>query len=203
MVTGDNIMPNMNKESAVNMMRLEKTEFYAMNNPARRFIQKYWEFRIFKNFLKKHAFDLSEKVIIDAGCGSGYSSKLIMDEFKPSELIAFDIMPEQIAIAKRRYKNIDFRTGDLMQIKIPDNTADAVSVFGIIHHIPEWRKALKNISGFLKKSGVFLIEEPRERYTSNWNIFEKGIFDSGLIIQERKNIFGLYFRSYMCVKNKQ
>ncbi len=83
-----------------------------------------------------------------------------MDEFNPSELIAFDIMPEQIAIAQKRYNNIKFNIGDLTQIKIPNSTADAVFIFGILHHIPEWRKALRNISGFLKQSGVFLVDEP-------------------------------------------
>jgi ubiquinone/menaquinone biosynthesis C-methylase UbiE len=187
-----------NAESVENEMRLGKTEFYAMNNPVRRFIQKYGEFRVFKQFLKKQKINLSGKVIIDAGCGSGYSSKLIMDAFNPSELIAFDIMPEQIAIAQKRYKNIDFKTGDLTQINIPDSTADAVFVFGILHHIPQWRKALRNISGFLKQSGVFLVDEPRYRFT--WNEFEQGIRDAGLSLCERENILGPLFRSYMYIK---
>jgi ubiquinone/menaquinone biosynthesis C-methylase UbiE len=191
-------MSTSNNEAAENEMRLGKTEFYAMNNPVRRFIQKYWEFRLFKHFLKKHKTNLSRKVIIDAGCGSGYSSKLIMDAFNPSELIAFDIMPEQIAIAQKRYTNITFKIGDLTQIKIPDGTADAVFIFGILHHIPEWRKALRNISGFLKQSGVFLVDEPKYRFT--WNEFEQGIRDTRLSICERKNFLGPLFRSYLCIK---
>jgi ubiquinone/menaquinone biosynthesis C-methylase UbiE len=191
-------MSTSNNEAAENEMRLGKTEFYAMNNPVRRFIQKYWEFRLFKHFLKKQKINLSGKVIIDAGCGSGYSSRLIMDEFNPSELIAFDIMPEQIAIAQKRYTDIRFKIGDLTQINIPDGTADAVFVFGILHHIPEWRKALRNISGFLKQSGVFLVDEPKYRFT--WNEFEQGIRDTRLSICERKNFLGPLFRSYLCIK---
>jgi ubiquinone/menaquinone biosynthesis C-methylase UbiE len=191
-------MSNSNEEIAENEMRLGKTEFYAMNNPVRRFIQKYGEFRVFKLFLKKQKINLYGKVIIDAGCGSGYSSKLILDTFNPSELIAFDIMPEQIAIAQKRYADITFKIGDLTQIKIPDSSADAVFVFGILHHIPEWRKALSNISGFLKQSGVFLVDEPKYRFT--WNEFEQGIRAAGLSICERKNIFASFFRSYLCVK---
>jgi len=191
-------MSTSNNEATENEMGLGKMEFYAMNNPVRRFIQKYGEFRVFKHFLKKQKINLSGKVIIDAGCGSGYSSKLLMDEFNPSELIAFDIMPEQIAIAQKRYTNIKFKIGDLTQIKLPDSAADAVFVFGILHHIPEWRKALRNISGFLKQSGVFLVDEPKYRFT--WNEFEQGIRDSGLSICERKNFLGPLFRSYLCIK---
>ena len=46
-------MANTNIASLGNEMRLGKMEFYAMNNPLRRFIQKYGQFRVFKNFLKK------------------------------------------------------------------------------------------------------------------------------------------------------
>ncbi len=185
-------------ESMQNEMRLGKPEFIAMNNPVRRLIQKYIEFKILKKFLKKQNINLSGKVIIDAGCGSGYSSRLIKDEFHPSRLISFDLMPEQIAIARKRYPDIQFNTGDLTQINIPDNTADAVFIFGILHHIPEWRKALSNISGFLKPSGVLLVEEPKYRFT--WNEFEDGIHNSGFSIIERVNLLGSHFRSYLCMK---
>ena len=191
-------MSTSDTETAENEMRLGKTEFYAMNNPMRRFIQKYGEFRVFKHFLKKQNINLSGKVIIDAGCGSGYSSKLILDAFNPSELIAFDIMPEQIAIAQKRYTNITFNIGDLTQIEIPGSTADAVFIFGVLHHIPEWRKALRNVSGFLKQSGVLLVDEPKYRFT--WNEFEQGIRDAGLLLCERKKHFGSLFRSYLCIK---
>jgi len=62
-------------------MRLGKLEFLAMNNPLRRWIQKHTEFRIFRNQLKRCFVDLDGEVIMDAGCGSGYSTELIVKEF--------------------------------------------------------------------------------------------------------------------------
>ena len=193
-------MLSIDNETIVNRMRLGKTEFMLMNNPFRRLIQKEFEFRVFKNFLKKQNINLFGKVIIDAGCGSGHSSKLIKERFNPSELMAFDIMPEQITIAQKRYKDIHFMVGDLTRIQIPKNMADAVFVFGILHHIPNWQKALKNISGFLNQSGIFLVEEPIGGFIRNWNEFEQGMHDSGLSICERKDLFGPLFRSYLCMK---
>ena len=52
-------------------MRLGKLEFAAMNNPVRRWLQKYIEFRIFKNQLKKRDIHLEDGVIMDAGCRGG------------------------------------------------------------------------------------------------------------------------------------
>ena len=66
-----------------NSMRLGQFEFNAMNNPFRRFFQKHKEFALFKKMLKRNTIDLYGKIIMDAGCGSGYSTKLIIDEFHP------------------------------------------------------------------------------------------------------------------------
>lgn len=44
-------------------MELNKNEFYLMNNPMRRWLQKNIEFRTFKKFLDKHHLSLEGKVI--------------------------------------------------------------------------------------------------------------------------------------------
>ncbi len=59
-------------------MRLSKAEFLAMNNPVRRYVQKHLELKIIREHLKKHNFSLEGKIILDAGCGSGYSTQLII-----------------------------------------------------------------------------------------------------------------------------
>ena len=53
-------------------MRLSKAEFFAMNNPIRRLMQRNLEFRAFRESLKKHNIDLRGKMILDAGCGLGW-----------------------------------------------------------------------------------------------------------------------------------
>jgi ubiquinone/menaquinone biosynthesis C-methylase UbiE len=179
-------------------MRLGKFEFIAMNNVFRRWIQKHYEFPIFKNQLKRNNIDLAGKIIMDGGCGSGYSTELILNEFHPSRIIAFDYMPEQINLAKRRNLDVDFKIGDLTHIDSADGTFDAVFVFGVLHHIPEWRNALEQISRVLKSGGVLLVEEPKYRFT--WIDFESGITDAGLKILDIKKWVLMDFRSYLCRK---
>ena len=130
-------------------MRLSRIEFLAMNNYVRRFLQKHLEFKIFKQLLKKHNIDLTGKVILDVGCGSGYGSELIVKEFKPSQIIGFNFMPEQIALAKKRRLKADFFVCDATKIELPDNMFDAAFVFGVLHHIPEWKKSLQEIARVL------------------------------------------------------
>ena len=140
------------------IMRLGKLEFAAMNNPIRRLVQKHLEFKTFCNFLKSHDIDLTNTVIMDAGCGSGYSTELIINKFKPAGVIAFDLMPEQIALAKRRHLPVDFTIDDITKLQQPDNSCDAVFIFGILHHIPEWRTAIRETGRVLKQGGYLLVE---------------------------------------------
>lgn len=144
-------------------MKLSRPEFMAMNNPIRRWIQKTIEFRLFHRFLEKHKINLNGGVILDAGCGSGYSTKLIEAKYSPEELVAFDIMPEQIELAKKRCLQASFFVGDVTDIDSPSNKYDAVFAFGILHHVPQWKRGLREIYRVLKPNGVLLIEEINRR----------------------------------------
>jgi ubiquinone/menaquinone biosynthesis C-methylase UbiE len=173
-------------------------EFRAMNNPPRRWFQKYVEFRIFTNFLQRNHIDLTGKTIMDGGCGSGYSTELIVERFHPSDIVAFDYMPEMIYLARRRNVEAEFSVGDLTAIELSDGRFDAVFVFGVLHHIPEWRKALSEIARVLKTNGVFLVEEPRVRFT--WKEFQSGMRDAGFEILDLTRLVFINFHFYLCRK---
>lgn len=179
-------------------MRLGKVEFFAMNNPLRRWWQKHLEFPLFLAMLERRGIDLKGAAIMDAGCGSGYSTALILDRFKPSRLIAFDLMPEQIMLANKRGLGKSFHVGDATRMDAQDASCDAVFIFGILHHIPAWREALSETSRVLKPGGVMLLEEPHYRF--EWPELEKGIREAGMEILDRKAWLLGHFRSYLCSK---
>jgi len=196
-------------------MRLNKVEFAAMNNPIRRLMQRRLEFRTFKGSLKEHNIDLKGKIILDAGCGSGYSSQLIINEFNPAKLVAFDFMPEQIELAKKRFLNADFFIGDATRMELASESFDAVFIFGILHHIPQWKKAVSEVARVLKGQGVLLVEEisrsgvlffnrlgfihPKDALF-DWPEFREELVLNGFEILEEKNIILKRFKSFLCLK---
>jgi ubiquinone/menaquinone biosynthesis C-methylase UbiE len=179
----------------VEAMRLGTIEFLAMNNPIRRWIQKHFELNLFKRHLERHHIDLRAKVIVDAGCGSGYSSELLARTFEPAQLFAFDLMPEQIHLARKRGLDINFKVGDMTAMELRDETADAVFIFGVLHHIPHWEKALGEVARVLKPAGVLLVEEPQERF--RWPEFEAGMTRAGFEILENCSLLSGYFKSFL------
>lgn len=50
-------------------------------------------------------------------------------------------------------------TGDVERIDAPDATYDAVFDFGIVHHVRDWRAAVREIHRVLKPGGRFYAEE--------------------------------------------
>lgn len=183
-------------------MRLGSMEFKAMNNAIRRLVQKKFEFRYFRNMLRSQNINLNKKVIIDAGCGSGYSSQLINENFTPRRLIAFDYMPEQIELAKMRNEkknlNINFFEGDIRNINESSESIDGVFIFGVIHHITDWQNALKEVYRVLKPNGVLLIEEPHHQF--EFDELETEMEQLGFkILEIKKFLFG-YFRSFLAIK---
>lgn len=140
-------------------MILNRFEFLSMNNPLRAMIQRSFEARRFRRMggsaCAGHALEI--------GCGRGVGANIIFDEFGAATVDAFDLDPRMVELARRRLASRGDRlrlwVGDAANIEAPEATYDTVFDFGIIHHIPNWRKALAEVFRVLKPGGRFYAEE--------------------------------------------
>jgi ubiquinone/menaquinone biosynthesis C-methylase UbiE len=137
-------------------MRLSNIEFKAMNDAARRVLQRAVEFPLFKRI----GLTGQESDILEIGCGSGYGA-VLLSELRPKSYVGVDLMPEQIALAhQRRLPNAEFMVQDAAQLPFADESKDVVVIFGVLHHIPVWRKVVSEIYRVLRPGGRFFVEEP-------------------------------------------
>lgn len=194
-------------------MRLSAIEFRAMNNPLRRFFQKHWEFQ---NFRRLGLTD-QDKDILEIGCGSGYGA-VLLSTLKPSSYIGIDLMPEQIALTGQwELPGYEFKVMDAADmLEITSNGKDIIVIFGILHHIENWRDVLKECRRVLKKGGQLFIEEPNGSIIKNFDrLFhwghpdsdfslirlEKELMNNGFNILRSRRVLG--FGTYCAQINKK
>ena len=145
-------------------MILNGLEFALMNNPVRAAIQRHVEARR----LLEMGGPLHGARVLELGCGRGVGTALILDVFGAAAVDAFDLDPRMIARARRRLHGHGSRVrlwvGDATSIAVSDASYDAVFDFGIIHHVPDWRRALVEVRRVLRPGGRFYAEEVLRRF---------------------------------------
>lgn len=100
------------------------------------------------------------KIILDAGCGSGFSALLFFaTHLKHHDYLGIDIS-DAVNIAKKRFSEAgypgDFMQCDIMKLPIPDHSIDLIFSEGVLHHTDSTEYAIKYLSRKLKKNGKFL-----------------------------------------------
>lgn len=111
----------------------------------------------------------NKPIALDLGCGTGIQSfRLASLGYK---VIGVDISDGLIKIAKMKlfragYHDSEFYISDAQSLPFNDNIADCVNCCGpSLSFIPNWRKALWEISRCLKPSGKLLLE-----VEGKWNL---------------------------------
>jgi ubiquinone/menaquinone biosynthesis C-methylase UbiE len=148
-------------------MLLNRVEKAMMNNPIRAAVQR----RIEGALLERLGGPLPGPRVLEIGCGRGVGVEVLLDRFGAERVDGFDLDPEMVELARRRLVDRGARArlwvGDAGAIDAPDATYDAVFDFGIIHHIPDWRSAVREVHRVLRPGGRFYAEEVLDRFIAH------------------------------------
>lgn len=96
--------------------------------------------------------------VLIAGCGTGRHALNVAKYFNNVHVTAIDMSLKSLSYAKQKSEslnihNIDFYQADLTKLHSNDKHFDIVECSGVLHHIPEYKLALKNILDTLKPNG--------------------------------------------------
>lgn len=139
-------------------MKLNNFEFILVNNPVRAWSQRALE----TPRLIGPRGGLAGQRVLEVGCGRGVGIEILLS-LGAAHVTGFDLDPKMIDRAGKRAAKYGDRArvfvGDAEKIDAADASFDAVIDYGVVHHIPDWRQALKEIARVLKPGGVFYFED--------------------------------------------
>lgn len=100
------------------------------------------------------------KIIMDAGCGSGYSGMIFWgDHLKDNLYLGVDIS-DAIEVAKERFREAglpgEFLKVSVLDLPVPDNSLDIIFSEGVLHHTDSTERSIKYLTTKLKKDGLFM-----------------------------------------------
>ncbi len=102
--------------------------------------------------------------VLEIGCGRGFGVRLIRRAFAPRRFEAVDIDEGAVRrLAKRKeflgMKDVVFGVADAQRLTYADRSLDAVFTFGILHHLEDWQRGVREIHRVLRPGGAFYFEE--------------------------------------------
>lgn len=143
-------------------MRLNNFEKFIVTNNFRNLIQMHWE----TAKLAKLSPELNLKRVLEIGSADGNGLQSIDKHFNVEEIHACELDFDLIKIAHQRLEETPetksktmISSGDAADLAYPDNVFDATFCYGVLHHIPNWEEAIKDIARVTKSGALFFIEE--------------------------------------------
>ncbi len=124
------------KEAYAKRARSGKNKLYTSFSPSGLFISQQRERAIISTLKRDGIDDLSNKRILDVGCGTGG----VLREFtrygaRPENLFGIDLLPEKIAGASKLSPNINFKSGNVEKLPYESNYFDIVLLFTVFTSI--------------------------------------------------------------------
>jgi 2-polyprenyl-3-methyl-5-hydroxy-6-metoxy-1,4-benzoquinol methylase len=102
---------------------------------------------------------LRGKRVLDAGCGSGWGSKLLV-EAGAREVVGLDIAPEAVEESRRRVPEANFVEGNLEDLPFGDSTFDVIVCFEALEHTNDTDASLDQLVRVLADDGLLFVSSP-------------------------------------------
>ncbi|MBN1786574.1 MAG: class I SAM-dependent methyltransferase [Candidatus Methanofastidiosa archaeon] len=194
---------------------MEGLERRFVNSRLKCLLQRHFEIKVYSKMLLSNGLEAYDGMILDAGCGAGYGLELINERFRPRELYGIDIDPLEVELSRKREGTARISVQDLANTSFKSSFFDVIFAFTILHHMPHWKRGLKEIHRILRPGGLLLLNEHNrcsldimelllgvkhpEQGRFTWKELESSVEEAGLEIIDKSIFFGL-FGFFLCRK---
>src|SRR3989338_2274065 len=121
-----------------------------------------WTHKKYRDKIREYALHFpANAMVLDVGCGRGLFSFFLAE--LGYRVIGLDYIPRVIEINNKEVKakhlagRVAFMAGDVFSIPLADNSIDAITDIGLLHHIDpgDWNKYIQEIGRVLKSGGMY------------------------------------------------
>jgi SAM-dependent methyltransferase len=99
-------------------------------------------------------------VIIDIGCSSGYTIKLLRTRMPHATVIGADYVPGALEKLGSAQPDLPLLHFDLVHCPLPNDSFDAVVLLNVLEHVEDDEGAVRHVARILKPGGIAAMEVP-------------------------------------------
>jgi SAM-dependent methyltransferase len=133
--TGERLVPDLQHGEVVHAEHLARYRFTAQLAPSKR--------------------------VLDAACGEGYGSRILVDAGAAS-VTGVDVDEQTVDHARSRYPGAEFHVADVTSLPFEDGSFDLIVSFETIEHVPEPERVLAELRRVLAADGLLVISTPNK-----------------------------------------
>ena len=115
------------------------------------------------------------KRVLDAGCGSGYGSDLLV-RAGAAEVVGVDLDAEVVGAARNDYPAVTFATADIRELPAELGDFDVVVCFEVLEHLDDPETALGQLGTVLREGALLVVSSPNRDVYPPGNPFHKHEF---------------------------
>jgi len=138
--------------------------FYDILSPLYDSVNPYFYTRSMRNEIL-HLMDGDQcTIVLDAGCGTGYTTEGILNRPNTKKVIGVDVNSKQLERARKRFEKAGSRFSysmcDVENLSFKDEVFDAVVSVGAVEYFSDPRKAVREMSRVSKFGGKIIVGGP-------------------------------------------
>jgi SAM-dependent methyltransferase len=158
---------------------------------------------------------ISGATIADVGCSTGYLLEDLRAAYPHADLIGVDLIAAGLRKAHHELPSARLLQADACELPLADDSINAVVSANLMEHIPDDRRALREIARVLRPGGRTAIVVPAgprtydyyDRFLGHERRYARGELaskcaDSGLEVLEDRHIAALLYPAFWLVKQR-